>query len=486
MGRCDSAVLDRIAGVLVGTACGDALGAGYEFGPPMDDSVSVSMIGGGPFGFDPGEWTDDTSMAIAIAETAISGADLRSPAAQDAIVQRWLEWARDAKDVGSQTRSVFAKAREAGTAEAAQSAALAHHEQHGRSGGNGALMRTAPVALAFLDDPTALADAAQSIAALTHFDSDAADACVLWCLAIRHAVLNGELDVRVGLEWLPPERRDRWANLITAAEHSDPRDFDSNGWVVQAFQAAWSAITTTDVPSNDPQSGVFAAQHLQHALEAAVRGGNDTDTVAAIAGGMLGARWGVSAVPIEWQRVLHGWPGLRQRDLIKHALAIAHPGQDSGPRNYDYLAAHSTWTTHPHDDGVILGPVNAVGSLPTRVDAVVSLCRVDDVHRPTGAVQPENQIEVWLLDSPDASVNPNLEFVVDQAARAVLRLREEGRTVFLHCAAGQSRTPLVAAVVGARTRSFSHQQALTEVLAALPDPNMNPLFLEMVGSNQLG
>ena len=79
--------------------------------------------------------------------------------------------------------------------------------------------------------------------------------------------------------------------------------------MVEALQGAWSAITTTPVPQDDPAKGVFRADHLRLALDAAVRGGGDTDTVAAIAGGLLGAVYGASAVPAEWRRVLHGWPG---------------------------------------------------------------------------------------------------------------------------------------------------------------------------------
>ena len=71
------AQLDRAVGVLLGTAAGDALGAPYEFGPPRGPELEVAMVGGGSFGWEPGEWTDDTSMAIAIAEVAATGADLR-------------------------------------------------------------------------------------------------------------------------------------------------------------------------------------------------------------------------------------------------------------------------------------------------------------------------------------------------------------------------------------------------------------------------
>ena len=71
------AQLDRACRVLLATAAGDALGAGYEFGPSLPDDTVIEMAGGGPFGWKPGEWTDDTAMAIAIAETAATGADLR-------------------------------------------------------------------------------------------------------------------------------------------------------------------------------------------------------------------------------------------------------------------------------------------------------------------------------------------------------------------------------------------------------------------------
>ena len=99
---------DRAEGVLLATAVGDALGAPYEFQPARGPELEVAMVGGG--GWEPGEWTDDTSMAIAIAEVAATGADLRDEAAQDAIVRRWHEWSHYAKDVGIQTRSVLTAA----------------------------------------------------------------------------------------------------------------------------------------------------------------------------------------------------------------------------------------------------------------------------------------------------------------------------------------------------------------------------------------
>ena len=301
-----SAQRDRSVGVLVGTAAGDALGAGYEFGSPIATDHPLGMIGGGLGPFKPGEWTDDTSMAIAIAEVAAAGVDLRDEKSLDHIVERWQWWARNAKDVDNQTRSVLTAAGQRGiSAKTARDESSKLHSRTGHTAGNGSLMRTAPVALACLHDESVLAKVARTVSELTHFDPDAGDACVLWCTAIRHAVLTGELQVRIGLGHIDIDRRDLWAARIDEAEASQPSDFaTNNGWVVAALQAAWSAIITTPVPVENPAAEVFRVDHLRLALEAAVRGGGDTDTVAAIAGGLLGATYGASAIPFHWRLVL--------------------------------------------------------------------------------------------------------------------------------------------------------------------------------------
>ena len=462
-----AAQLDRACGVLLGTAAGDALGAPFEFGPPLPADAAVELTGGGSCGWAPGEWTDDTSMAIAIAEVAATGADLRSEAAQDSIVARWVGWARNAKDVGIQTRAVLSAVGSGGSARArAEAAAL--HERSRRSGGNGSLMRTAPVALAFLDDEDGLVASAAEISALTHFDPEAGEACVLWCLAMRHAVLTGDLDVRVGLNRLPAERRAAWADHITTAEASQPRDFANNGWVVEAFQGAWSAIATTPVPPEDRANGTFRADHLRLALENAVRGGRDTDTVAAIAGGLLGATYGASAVPAHWRRVLHGWPGLRTRQVNELASAIVRGG---APDRFDFT--YRQWgnfdvaARHPYDDGVWLGGIGALRSLPAGVDAVVSLCRVGDADVP----DVPDFVEVRLVDRDGPDHNANLGFVLTDTVALVEHLRAEGRTVLIHCVQAHSRTPTIAAMYGARRRGVPAEQAFTDVQRVLGSAN---------------
>ena len=314
-------IADRAAGVLVVSACGDALGAAYEFDPPKQIPAQVGMVGGGPFGWEPGEWTDDTSMAWVIAEVVASGADLRDDEAQDQIAAGWYAWMLQAKDVGAQTRAVLTRAASGSglpTAEALRREAAEHHRRNGRSGGNGSLMRTAPVALAYLGDPEGLVEAAAQISALTHYDPEAGQACVLQCLAIRHAVLTGDLNLRVGLEHLDDSAAALWAERIADAEGRTPQTYRANGWVVEALLGAWSAIACTS-PTDDEADEV---SHLRRGLEAAVRGGNDTDTVAAIAGALLGAKYGASAVPEAWRLIVHGWPGKNADDLIAMALRM--------------------------------------------------------------------------------------------------------------------------------------------------------------------
>ncbi|MFC6011940.1 ADP-ribosylglycohydrolase family protein [Nocardia lasii] len=300
----DAGFSDRVAGVLVGTAAGDALGAGYEFTQPGPDAV-IDMIGGGVFDWAPGEWTDDTSMALAVSVAAVNGPGIDL----DAVAAGFVSWF-DSKppDIGNQTRTVLSARPSSAMDMQAVAMSLT-----GRTGGNGSLMRTAPVALAYLDDEAECVAAAGRVGLLTHNDEHAVEACKLWTYAIRHAVLNADFGgVR---EYVRESTQSAyWTERLDEAEKGTPADFPNNGWVVHALQTAWWAISSTDQST---------PEHLPLALEACVRAGNDTDTTAAIAGGLLGARWGASAVPARWRGILHGYPGLTGADLPDLALRIA-------------------------------------------------------------------------------------------------------------------------------------------------------------------
>ncbi|MBD3947536.1 ADP-ribosylglycohydrolase family protein [Nocardioides ganghwensis] len=468
-----SAQVDRACGVLIASAAGDALGAGYEFGHVGPDLVPA-MVGGGLGGFAPGEWTDDTSQAVAIARVAATGVDLRTPEALTQIAQGIADWyAGGPADVGIQTSAVLSRAGRNPTGAEMAEAARVVHERSGRSAGNGSLMRTGPVALAYLDDPAGLVGAAMAVSALTHHQDIAREACAVWCLMIRHAVLTGELPTYDDIApWVPNEGE--WRELLLEAETKPPSSFARNGWAVGALQAAWSAIIHTPVPDDGPACG-----HLGDSLATAIRIGHDTDTVAAIAGALLGARWGMSAVPAAWRRVLHGWPGLRVHDLEQLAYLTAHRGS-AGKYGWP-LVDHIDYTrlqyglpalaTHPYDDGVLISGATALDEVPDEVDVVVSLCLTGRTQVPAGV----EHINFRLMDQAEPEQNPNLDFVLMDAARLVADLRDEGKTVLLHCVAAHSRTPTVA-IVYSMLRGVELEDALPAVCGALPAARPNRGF----------
>lgn len=473
-----AAQTDRACGVLLGAAAGDALGAGYEFARVTHD-LEPRMIGGGLGNFAPGEWTDDTAQAVAIARVAADGLDLRSDEALDRIAQGFADWyAGHPPDVGNQTRAVLSRAGRRPSGAAMTAASREVHASTGRSAGNGSLMRTGVVALAHLDDPAGLVDAAQRISALTHFQDHAQEACAVWCLMIRHAVLHGVFPTFDDFApWVPDP--DRWRKVLTEAEQNEPAAFAQNAWSVGALQAAWSAIAHTPVPI-----GAHDCVHLQDSLVTAIRIGHDTDTVAAIAGALLGARWGMSAIPAAWRRILHGWPGGDGLELERLGFLAAHRG-GSGKYNWpnidhiDYVPLQygkPALARHPFDHGVWMASATALDDLPTGVDAVVSLCL-------TGRTQVPDHVEhirFRLMDEADPSQNPNLDFVVVDAARTIASLRDEGKTVLLHCVASHSRTPTVA-IAYAMLRGTSLEDAMREVCDALPAAYPNAGFRAALG-----
>jgi ADP-ribosylglycohydrolase len=293
---------DRAAGTLLGLACGDALGAPYEFDRnPLGADERPTMLG---------RWSDDTAMAVGVAGGLAAARRLEDRL--DAIAERFLDWHRSAPaDIGHQTRSVLAGV--AGSdgmrlGDLMRERAAAYGRAHPGAAGNGALMRTAPVALAHLDDRAACARAARAVAALTHAGADVADSCVLWTEAVRVAVTGGGVDLRAGLDLLEAGRRRFWRGAIAEASAGDPGRFRPNGWTVRTLQAAYGAMVHADLD-------------LEESLAAAIRIGDDTDTVAAVAGALLGAHHGASALPQQWLDTLHGWPGYGAEDL--HALALA-------------------------------------------------------------------------------------------------------------------------------------------------------------------
>lgn len=436
---------DRAAGVLLTQACGDALGVPYEFG--THPQAEPQMLGGGLGDYAPGEWSDDTQMSVCIAEVAQTGISLHGETGLGQTARRFGNWLDcDPADVGIQTRAVLVAARRGGVVqdwEHLREASRSLHERTGRTAGNGALMRTGIVGLSRLDDRGATAASARAVAELTHWDPLAGDSCVLWSEAIRVAVMQGGLDLATGLDLLPAGRRADWQERIQEAETRDPVSFSGNGFTVTALQAAWSSIVHTREDGEGPE-------HLRAALHTAISIGHDTDTVAAITGALVGARYGASAVPFEWRRMVHGWPGLRARDLVRLGVLTAREGSlpdGQWPRRdvMDTGRERPLAVPHPEDPDVLLGTFADLARVrELGVDAVVSLCRLGDAEFAPADIRPEDHGEVWLVDSESPEDNLHLDWALDEAARAVQQLRREGRRVLLHCVAAHHRTPAVA------------------------------------------
>lgn len=275
--------IDRAVGAVLGSAAGDALGAPYEFGPAGQLSArGEEMCGGG--GWDPGEATDDTQMAVLVGESLLDRGGLELPD----VFGRFRRWAAGGpKDIGLQTASVLT------SGDPWDLAAALHFQTNARAAGNGSLMRASTSAVYFAAsgrEPTM--DAARRIAALTHGDRAAWEGT-----AVLHELVRLALDGDDPLSALPatlarvhPDHRERYARILAPDWHPDlATEFNGAVWPCLG-SAGWALRTTTG----------FA-----DAVRAAVDLGGDTDTVAAVTGTLAGARYGAAAVPESWTARLH-------------------------------------------------------------------------------------------------------------------------------------------------------------------------------------
>ena len=301
---------DRAVGAVLGSAVGDALGAPFEFGLPgvfrerFPDGVG-EMCGGG--GWEPGEATDDTQMAVLVGESLLERGGLDLPD----VFARFRRWAAaDPQDIGLQTEAVLLGGDPWDTA------AALHFQVNGRAAGNGSLMRAATAAVHFAPEGrTATMNAARRIAALTHGDGAAWEGTAILHELIRIA-LHGEdplAAVPAPLGEVAEPHRERWATVLAPDWHPDLAT-EFNGAVWPCLGSALWALRTTD--------------SFEAALGAAIDLGGDTDTVAAVTGMLAGAVHGPTAIPARWTSALHvPLPGfgdrvLRARDLtdLAHAL----------------------------------------------------------------------------------------------------------------------------------------------------------------------
>ena len=284
--RSQGGARDRAVGALLGLAIGDALGTTLEFEAKPTYAVLQDIVGCGPFDLRAGEWTDDTSMALALADSL-----LHDPALDPHdLMGRFVSWKRDGNysctgacfDIGNATRASLEQFMRDGNPIAGSVAADAS--------GNGALMRLAPVAIRHWRHR----DALQRVAVLQTRTTHGAPATVAASLA-----LGGMLAQAIGGEPLPsilasPDAaiEGGWKNLPRAA-------VEGSGHVTRSLQAAiWAVSRSTDF-----RSAVLLAANL----------GDDADTTAAIAGQLAGATYGATGIPGAWLA------GLAWRDRLETA-----------------------------------------------------------------------------------------------------------------------------------------------------------------------
>lgn len=297
---------ERFVGCLVGLALGDALGAPLEFMPRAEIAASYGqvreLIGGGWLNVDPGEYTDDTQLALAISDSIVA----RGRVDPEDIAARFVAWLKTApKDVGNITRTAIRYHqqglpwREVGP--------RVHREMAGRSAGNGSLMRCAPVALFHANRPGALLRDSAIVSEITHANPLSVWSSIAVNLAIVE-LLHGRragLIERVAAQIDEPEVRE----VLVTIPGKSRRWVRSGGYVLETLGAAFWALQNHE--------------GFEEVVVAAVNLGEDADTVGAVAGALAGAREGAAALPERWLAFLRDADHLADRALALYRMSDA-------------------------------------------------------------------------------------------------------------------------------------------------------------------
>jgi ADP-ribosyl-[dinitrogen reductase] hydrolase len=298
---------DRAIGALIGLAIGDALGAAVEFQPPDSFTPVTGYRAGGPHGLAAGEWTDDTSMALALADSIVEvGWDLDDQA------QRYVHWWRSGEySVNGRCFDIGITTSRSLTRFAAGEGAATSGDPSERAAGNGSIMRLAPVptwlAHSYPKDAGVIVQRSVESSLPTHRAPQALAACGYFGLVLA-ALISGEDRVEVlRPDWHGIQTVRSNADIHPAVDeviagsyqHRGPPEIVGSGYVVRSLEAALWAFAGADG---------FAS-----AVLAAVNLGDDADTTGAVCGQLAGAYWGLSGIPMELL------DGLVKRDIIETA-----------------------------------------------------------------------------------------------------------------------------------------------------------------------
>lgn len=287
-------LIDRYKGSLLGLASADALGTTVEFAAPGTFEPLTTIVGGGPFHLKPGEWTDDTSMTLCLADSLIEskGFDERDQ------MERYCRWYREGYmssngrcfDIGNTISTSLRRFTKDDDPYAGKDPNAA---------GNGSLMRIAPVPLYFADDPAKAVELSGKSSYTTHGAKDAADACRYYASLIigslqgkpKDELLSDSFAIVQGL-WDDDPLSPNIAMISAGAFKSsaEPMIDGGGGWVVPSLHVALWAFYHTD----NFRDGALKAVNL----------GRDADTYGAIYGQLAGAFYGASGIPENWRSIL--------------------------------------------------------------------------------------------------------------------------------------------------------------------------------------
>ncbi|MEW6181182.1 MAG: ADP-ribosylglycohydrolase family protein [Chloroflexota bacterium] len=277
-------IRDRLRGVCVGAAVGDALGMPLEFGNPAPAERLIRTMR--PGRLPAGSFTDDTEMALALAESLLHGFDFDA----DDLAERFVKWYRsNPPDVGIHTAAVLQRiSRGIGWQQAVQEVQQANPQ----NAGNGSLMRCYPVAVTCWQDLERLVAQSRLQSQVTHPHRDCLDACAFVNVMI-YFLVRGESPQQAyqqALERVPLS--EGFYNTVLLAPRRKREELRNTGWVRHTLESAiWGLLNTSS---------------FEDALVQVINLGADTDTTGAVTGALAGAAYGLSSIPPDWKNALRG------------------------------------------------------------------------------------------------------------------------------------------------------------------------------------
>ncbi|UWG49294.1 ADP-ribosylglycohydrolase (plasmid) [Halalkaliarchaeum sp. AArc-CO] len=289
---------ERAMGVILGLACGDALGRPVEF--RSADQITAEygelteMVGHGTWNQPAGTITDDTAQALCIARSLAEQGTFDP----DDIADRFVQWYEsDPFDIGTMTRRALQQIAQGDDWETAGQAVW-EASPEGSNAGNGSVMRCPPLAIAYAEDRPRLAEVSRQSSQITHADPRCTDGCVIVTDTIARIAAGEE---RPLASVLADRREDLSRELVAALEPvaaGETPTLSTSGYVVDTVQTALH--------------DALQASAFEDAIVTAVNRGGDTDTIGAVVGAVAGARFGAEGVPDRWVTEIDEVAELRQ------------------------------------------------------------------------------------------------------------------------------------------------------------------------------